>query len=55
VDRHDLVEARRRIGIERDGRGRRDAIGAAAHVGNDDLVAEPVHLGERSPAPRADQ
>ena len=46
VDRHDLVEPGRRIGVERDRRGRRHAVGAAAHVGNDDFVAEPVHLGE---------
>ena len=46
VDRHDLVELRRRIGGERHRRGRRDAIRAAAHVGDDDVVAEPVHLGE---------
>ena len=53
VDRHDLVELGRGIGIERDRRGRRDAVGAAAHVGNDDLVAEPVHLGERRGVPIA--
>ena len=34
------------VGIERDRGGGRHAIRAAAHVGNDDLVAEPVHLGE---------
>ena len=47
VDRHDLVELGRGIGIDGDRRRRRHAIGTAAHVGNDDLVAEPVHLGER--------
>jgi hypothetical protein len=28
---------------------RRDAVCAAAHIGNDDLIAEPVHLGEGCP------
>src|SRR5690606_39368266 len=46
VDRHDLVEPRRRIGVERDRCLGRHAIGATAHVGNDDLVAEAVHPGK---------
>ena len=51
VDRHDLVELGRGIGIDGDSRRRRDPIGATAHVGNDDLVAEPVHLGEGGSVP----
>jgi hypothetical protein len=46
VDRHDLIEFRRRVCIERDGCAGRDTVGVAAHIGNDDVVAEPVHLGE---------
>src|SRR5689334_291767 len=44
MDGHDLIELRRGIGIERNRRGRRHTIGAAAHVDDDDLVAEAIHL-----------
>ena len=46
VNRHDLVEMRRRVGRQRQRRRRRAAARAAAHVGDDDLVADPVHAGE---------
>ena len=50
MDRHDLVEPGRGIGVQRNGGRRRHLIGTAAHVGNDDLVADAVHLGERGGA-----
>src|SRR5690606_6523270 len=47
MDRHDLVEASGRRRIQRKGSGGRHAVGTASHIGNDDLVAGAVHLGER--------
>ena len=49
VDRHHLVELCRRVGVERYRRLTGHARGRAAHIGDDDLVAEPVHLGELHP------
>lgn len=46
VDRHDLIEGCFAIACQTDGCGGGDAIRAPAHIGNDDLVAEPVHPGE---------
>jgi hypothetical protein len=43
---HDLIELGRGVLIDGHRRLGRDAVGAAAHVGDDDLVAEPVHLEE---------
>lgn len=50
VDRHDLIEPRRRITAQRDCDGGRHPVGTAAHVGDDNLVAEPVHLEKRHAA-----
>lgn len=46
MDRHDLVELGRRVGIERDRCLRRHAILAPAHVHHQDLVSKPVHPGK---------
>ena len=46
VDRHDLVEQRRRVARQRPRRLRPDSVRAPAHVGDKDHVAEPVHPGE---------
>ncbi|MNT57937.1 hypothetical protein D3C72_1953450 [compost metagenome] len=47
---HDLVELGFGACIDGDGGLGRNAIGAAAHVGHDDLVAQPVHLEKRHAA-----
>src|SRR5690606_38777298 len=48
VDRHDLIEMRGRIGGKRNRGVRRNAIHATTHIGNNDLVADAVHLGKGS-------
>jgi hypothetical protein len=44
MDGHDLVELGAGGGIDGDGGFRRHPAGASAHVSDDDLVAQPVHL-----------
>src|SRR5690606_21055218 len=46
VDRHDLIEGGFAVACKTDRSFRRYRVRATAHVGNDDLIAEPVHLGE---------
>jgi hypothetical protein len=49
VNRHDLIEGGFAVACKTDRGFRRNPVRAAAHVGNDDLIAEPVHLGEGCP------
>src|SRR5690606_2821066 len=49
VNRHDLIEGGFAVACKMDRGFRRNPVRAAAHVGNDDLIAEPVHLGEGCP------
>src|SRR5690606_32803878 len=48
VDGHDLIEGCFAFVCQTDCGLRRDPVGSSAHISNNDLVAQSVHLGESS-------